>query len=107
MRTWGEVAQIYTDLMGSEFIWVDTETYLQNATGNSHMDRWMLDCDRLLDRTIDNSKVLAAAGFTRSDMVEVREALERDYRALPEDVHFADNPAITARMDAFVKNYRG
>lgn len=107
IHTWGEVADYYTELMGSEFIWVDKDTFIENATDRSDTAHWMLDCDRLLDRTIDNSKVLAAAGFTRSDMVEVREALEREYRALPEDVHFADNPAVTARMDAFVKNYRG
>ena len=107
VRTWGEAAQIYTDLMGSEFIWVDKETYLQNATGGSHMDRWMLDCDRLLDRTIDNSKVLAATGFTMDDMVKVPEALEREYRALPEGIRFGLNPAIEARMDAFIKNYKG
>ena len=107
IRTWGEVADIYTDLMGSEFIWVDTETYIEHAPCRSHMDRWMLECDRLLDRTIDNSKVLAATGFTMSDMVKVPEALEREYRALPEDIHFHINPVVEARINAFVKNYKG
>jgi alpha-L-rhamnosidase len=56
---------------------------------------------------VAGGKVLAATGFTMSDMVQVPEALEREYRALPEDIRFGMNPAIEERMDAFIKNYKG
>lgn len=73
-RTWGEVADFYTNVVGTKFRWVDTETYLQHDEQIAKK-RWILLYDRLYDRTIDNRKVLQATGLTSADFLPVEEGL--------------------------------
>lgn len=73
--TWGEMADIYTELTGLKFAWVDTETYLKVATLNDYPAQCIMLYDRVWDRTIDNSKVLAATGLTKQDFTPIKEAL--------------------------------
>lgn len=90
VRTWGEIAQYYTELMGAEFVWIPREEYLQYATPNEVGDAWGLDYDRLLNRTIDNSKLLDVTGLKKEDFVCIREALEMELNAIPEGVVFRE-----------------
>ncbi|MBE6611724.1 MAG: NAD-dependent epimerase/dehydratase family protein [Ruminococcaceae bacterium] len=103
IHTWGEIADFYVKRIGVQPIWVDTATYLKYATDGSDAVRWMLECDRLLDRTIDNSKVLAATGLAMSDFVDVYTAMDRELAELPEDYRWRPNPAVAAKMDEFIK----
>lgn len=72
--TWGEVAEIYTELIGSKFEWIDTDEWLSNPdyVKNSY---WAAIYDRFYDRKIDNSKVLKVTGLTKDDFLSIKEGL--------------------------------
>ncbi len=75
--TWGEVAEIYTELLGLEVVWVDKKTYLEKNPrllpgGWAH---WMFIYDREYDRAVDNRKVLAATGLRKEDFATIREGI--------------------------------
>lgn len=73
--TWEEIADIYTDLIGTKFEWIDTDVWLSspNYIQNSY---WAAVYDRFYDRTIDNSKVLRVTGLIKDDFVSIREGLK-------------------------------
>lgn len=75
--TWGEIADIYTELVGAKFEWVDTETY-RNADARLRANDWILKYDRLFDRQIDNRKILRATGLTENDFVSIREGIRQE-----------------------------
>ena len=91
--TWGEVADMYTEVTGLEFVWTDIETYLSVATRRRYMDRCILLYDRVWDRTIDNSKVLEATGLRAEDFVGIKEGLIREFQLM------MDRPDLYARTD--------
>lgn len=64
--TWGEVADIYTELLGTEFEWKDMDY---------PREEWGWYYDRAYDRKIDNSKVLKATGLTSKDFKSIREGI--------------------------------
>jgi len=70
--TWGDVADIYTEVMGGKFKWVSLEEYLE-ATDN--FNYYALVYDRLFDRSIDNSKILKATKLSADDFLSVKEGL--------------------------------
>ena len=72
---WGELADLYTKLVGTEFEWVETEKYLE-LDERIGKDPWILLYDRLYDREIDNTKVLKATGLTKSDFLSIEEGLK-------------------------------
>lgn len=72
--TWGEVADIYTKLLGVKFEWVSTEEFIKS--GGTPYGEWALYYDRLYDRKIDNSKVLAATGLKSEDFKSIKEGLK-------------------------------
>lgn len=65
--TWGEVTEIYTDLLGVQFKWVPA---------NYPSNKWHWKYDRIYDRKIDNTKVLKATGLTSADFKTIREGVE-------------------------------
>ncbi len=71
--TWGEAAEIYTELLGAEFEWIDTQTYIKNYEDPNKI--WILLYDRLFDRKIDNSKVLNATGLRKEDFAAIRDGI--------------------------------
>lgn len=71
--TWGEVAEIYTELLGAEFEWIGTEAYIKNYEDPNKI--WMLLYDRLFDRIIDNSKVLKTTGLCKEDFASIRDGI--------------------------------
>ena len=92
-NTWGQVADMYTDLLGAQFVWVPTEDYLQNATDNSFMQRCALFYDRLFDRKIDTSKLFAATGLSFADFTKCYDGIVNELAFL------SNNPSYTARFD--------
>jgi len=111
VHTWGEVAEYYTELIGAEFVWVDKDTFLENATLNTTRD-WGLEFDRLFDRTIDNSKILRVTGLTPDDLVCVRDALVLELAAIPAN-HVFPPPGgpeagqkVHEKMDAYLNSVR-
>jgi nucleoside-diphosphate-sugar epimerase len=75
--TWGQVAEIYTRLVGVRFDWVDTGTYMEHY-GIQGAAQWILTYDRLFDRAVDNSKILRDTGLTRADFATVEEGIRAE-----------------------------
>lgn len=71
--TWGEVAELYTELLGAKFRWVSLEEF-RKATND--YDVYALLYDRLFDRNIDNRKILKAAGLKNNDFLSVKDGLK-------------------------------
>ena len=72
--TWGEVADIYTDVVGTTFEWVSEEEFL---SANPHITptNFMYHYDRKYDRLIDNSKILSVTGVSREELTSIRDGL--------------------------------
>ena len=75
--TWGEVAEIYTRLIGVKFEWIDSDEWLNNPECvKSHYAYWGAVYDRFFDRKIDNSKVLKATGLNSDDFLSIEEGVK-------------------------------
>lgn len=83
--TWGEAADIYTDLIGAKFQWVDTDKYIENEP-KVRSDPFILKYDRLFDRKIDNSKILKATGLKASDFVPIRDGIKTEIEKIKNKV---------------------
>jgi len=69
--TWGQVADIYSELLGVQIKWIGTEEYLVKYCD----EPYGLIYDRLFDRPIDNSKVLDATGLRKEDFTSIRDGV--------------------------------
>lgn len=76
--TWGQVADIYSELLGVQIKWIGTEEYLVKYCD----EPYGLIYDRLFDRPIDNSKVLAATGLRKEDFSSIRDGVIIELRKL-------------------------
>lgn len=79
--TWGEVADIYKELIGLEAVWVDAIDYVSILSKNGPIPNghwYQLAYDRLFDRIIDNSKVLEVTGMKQSDLTSLYDGLKRE-----------------------------
>lgn len=74
--TWGEVTDLYSELMGARFCWVTLPEYLK-ATDN--FNYYALMYDRLFDRLVDNSKILKATGLENKDFTSIQEGIKIEY----------------------------
>lgn len=75
--TWNEVADIYSELLHVKFRWIPVEEYFKENE-KDQKNPYLLKCDRLFDRKIDNRKVLAAAGLRKEDFATIREGIEHE-----------------------------
>lgn len=72
--TWGEVADLYTRVLGVRFEWMDTQEYLRRYAPEGAAN-WILTCDRFFERRIDNRKIMAATGLAAKDLRSIEEGL--------------------------------
>ncbi len=95
-HTWGEIAGYYNDICGLESVWVDQEDYISLIPWEPHHPgvRWQLQYDRLFDRVMDNSKVLAAAGMKQSELMPLYDGLKKEIAACPKDFKWQVNTAM-------------
>ena len=103
-QPWKQIADYYKEIIGLEYIPVDTETYLsffgpEAAKGGA---KYQLLYDRCFDRVMDNSKVLAATGLRQEDFTSLKKGLERELAALPKDAFNKENN-ISRRMDEYLR----
>ncbi len=100
-HTWGEIAEYYRDICNLQVEWVDKEIYLQCISPNKYTmgARWQLDYDRLFDRIIDNSKVLAATGLEQSKLMPLYDGLKYEIGRAPKDTEWHPNE----RMDKMIE----
>ncbi len=103
-HTWGEIADYYKDICNLEAIWVNKEDYIPLIPWIPHHPgvRWQLDYDRLFDRVMDNSKVLAATGMTQDQLMPLYDGLKMEIAACPKDYPWPVNTA----MDDFIANLK-
>lgn len=91
---WGDVARYYEELAGAKFAWIPAEDYLAIATSNSYMERQMIYTDRMLDRSVDFSKMLRVTCLDPSRFLSCREAIAKELTILSE------RPDLVARFDS-------
>ncbi len=101
-HTWGEIADIYNELTGVEFVWIDKQDYCDLICANNPHVTWQLEYDRLFDRVIDNSKILEVAGLKQEDLMPLKDGLALELAGLPEGFRFPDPSGINERMDEYL-----
>ena len=104
-HTWGEIAEYYKEIIGLEYVAVDTEDYLK-ILGLSDVNpypRYQLAYDRLFNRIIDNSKVLRVTGLKQADFMPLRRGLEKELSGLPKDMVWPRADEIWEKMDDCLK----
>ena len=80
-NTWEQVAQIYGELYGLRHEWTDEQTYLEakakyDKSGRvTNGSRWQLQYDRLYNRVMDNSKILAQTGLQQQELKSLYDGL--------------------------------
>ena len=75
-QSWADVADAYRSLVPLEVRRAALAAF-ERASGNP----WQCRYDRMYDRVMDNSKVLAATGLSEQDLTPVEEGLPRELRA--------------------------
>ena len=102
-HTWGEIADYYKDICGLEAVWIDKEDYLRIINADPYYPgaRWQLDFDRLFDRVMDNSKVLAATGLEQSGLMPLYDGLKKEIARCPKDYPWR----VNAAMDEYFANH--
>ncbi len=103
---WSYVAQCYTDIIGTQFEITDRITYLKVRSGGPvHPGGvYQLDYDRLLNRVVDNSKVLAVTGLKQEDFMPLKEGLKRELTAIDlTQVKWDTVPIVDELMDRVLR----
>ena len=97
-HTWREVFEVYREALGATLLECSLDDYIR-LTGST----WQIRYDRMFDRVIDNTKVLAATGLTQADLAPLSVALPRElagFRANPSIV--PENRSLSIRMDTIL-----
>ena len=106
-NTWGEIAEIYRELIGLKYEWVDQEEYLQVMSKDrdriSQFVRWQLEYARLFDRITDNSKILAITGMKQEELTSFYDGRKMELARLTPDNLRIDKirARVNERMDEY------
>ena len=106
-NTWGEIAEIYRELIGLEYEWVDKEVYLQIMSKDpnviSPFVRYQLEYARMFDRITDNSKILAITGMKQEELMSFYDGMKTELsRITVDDIRIdATRARINERMDEY------
>lgn len=102
-HTWGEIAEYYRELCGLRAVWVPKEDYISILGGDDEqrtlLYRRQLEYDRLFDRIMDNSKILAATGMKAEELMPLYDGLKYEIARFDEN---ADLP-VNERMDKYLE----
>ena len=101
--TWGEVADIYKELIGLEAVWVDAVDYVNILSQNKPIPNgnwYQLIYDRLFDRVMDNSKILGVTGMKQSELTGLYDGLKRELAGVTAET-FKYGPS-SELMDAYL-----
>ena len=103
-HSWGEMAELYASLRGLKAVWAPEEDFLRILDPRpwSPYPAWQLRTDRLFNRIIDNSKVLAATGLTQGDLIPLANGLETELAKVPHGYEWSGNVEAGQRMDAWL-----
>ena len=106
-HTWGEIAQIYRELIGLEYVWVDKEEYLKLMSKDpeniSPFVRYQLEYARMFDRITDNSKILRITGMKQEELMSFYDGMKLELAKLTLDNIRVDEyrGRVNQRMEAF------
>ncbi len=77
-HTWQEIADMYKEIIGLEVEWIDNNDFLNVVTGGAMTPsaKWILDYDRMFNRSIDNTKILKATGIKQSELMPLYDGLK-------------------------------
>lgn len=106
-HTWGEIAEIYRELIGLKYEWVDKEVYLQimskDPNNISPFVRYQLEYARLFDRITDNSKVLRVTGMKQEELTGFYDGMKRELAGItPENIRIdVFRERVNQRMDEY------
>ena len=75
-HAWGEVLNLYRRILGMRVRIVPLETY-RNVVGRP----WQIKYDRMLERVIDNTKILKATGMRQSELMPLSDGLRIELSA--------------------------
>ena len=106
---WRTIAEYYKELIGLEYVTVSKEDFLSCLTPKREdvkWARWQLDYDRMFDRVMDNSKILAVTGMKQSELTTVYDGLKRELSALPTDAFAADTTVRNRLMDEYLVSHK-
>jgi nucleoside-diphosphate-sugar epimerase len=107
---WKEVAAIYKEVIGLEYVVSDTESYLRILKGYgddaAYKDaKYQLMYDRCVNRIMDNSKILELTGLKQTDLTSLKDGLTRELTSLPADYKWRGSE-VNTRMDDYITNWR-
>lgn len=103
---WRTVAEYYKELIGLKYVTVSNEDFISCMNeGNTVWAHWQLDYDRMLDRVMDNSKILSVTGMKQSELTTVYDGLKRELAALPDDAFRTDTSVRNRLMDAYIEKH--
>lgn len=102
--TWQDVYECYVETIGLEAVFADTESIIDIQAGKENKTarnatRWALEYDRLIDRSVDNSKVLAVTGLKQSDLIGIKEGLKLEIQK-----RWSYRNQTYARMFEYIEN---
>ena len=106
-HTWEEIAEIYRELIGLQYEWVDKEVYLQIMSKEqnpvSPYVRYQLELARMFDRITDNSKILEITGMKQEELTGFYDGMKRELSGITAaDIHIdALRAGVNERMDAY------
>ncbi|MCF2653183.1 NAD-dependent epimerase/dehydratase family protein [Anaeromassilibacillus senegalensis] len=97
-HTWKEIMELYIELLGMHVKIVDLSVY-QSVFGGPYQIKY----DRMLDRVVDNSKVLEVTGMSQEELLPLKDGLRMELN------NFVNNPTYRAfnagrdkKLDALV-----
>jgi len=106
-NTWGEIAEIYRELIGLQYEWVDKEVYLQimskDPVNISPFIRYQLEYARMFDRITDNSKILRVTGMKQEELMSFRDGMKMELSRVTADTIRIDEfrGRVNQRMDEY------
>lgn len=100
--TWAEIAEVYREETGLELVACTVEEYEYVVGG-----RYQIWLDRMVDRRIDNAKIMAICGMGHEEIMPVKERLSTELSAFLLSGHRVHgNTPVNARMDGALGGFR-
>lgn len=106
-HTWSEIAEIYRELIGLQYEWVDKEEYLKLMSKDpeniSPFVRYQLEYARMFTRITDNSKILRVTGMKQEELMPFYEGMKMELAKLtPDNIRIDEfRGRVNQRMDAY------
>lgn len=104
-NSWRYVKNCYERIIGLQIEEVDYDTYMKIRVCKPEQYnslKWQIDYDRLFNRIVDNSKILAVTGLKQKDFMPLEKGLETELNSLPKDWKWNENEEVSKKMDQYL-----